>query len=133
MPMHVARSRDGMSTGGSLPPPPANLENLRNPENRLYRPTDAVLQALAVAAAEGEPGAVLEEHDVFAVEPRLQLADLLDVDDVAAVNADERLRRELSLDRVHRLANQVRVVADVQLDVVAGRFDPVDLGRANEE
>ena len=36
-------------------------------------------------------------------------------------------------DRVHRLAEQMRVGADVQLDVVAGRLDPVDLVGAHEE
>ena len=40
---------------------------------------------------------------------------------------------ELRLDGVHRLAEQVRVGADVQLDVVAGRLDPVDLVGAHEE
>ena len=34
--------------------------------------------------------------------------------------------------RVHRFAQQVRLVADVQLDVVAGRLDPVDLLGAHE-
>ena len=40
---------------------------------------------------------------------------------------------ELRFDGVHRLAEQVRVGADVQLDVVAGRLDPVDLVGADEE
>src|SRR4051812_37675086 len=94
---------------------------------------DPFLQPLAVAAAEREARAVLEEHHVLAVEPRLQLADLLDVDDVAAMDADEHLWGELRFHRVHRLADQVRVVADVELDVVAGSLDPVDFAGADEE
>ena len=70
---------------------------------------------------------------ILAVEPRLQLADALDVDDVGAVDAEEQVGIELRLDRVHRLAEQVRVGADVELDVVAGRLDPVDLAGADEE
>ena len=40
---------------------------------------------------------------------------------------------ELRLDRVHGLAEEVRVGADVQLDVVAGGLDPVDLVGPDEE
>ena len=35
---------------------------------------DSLLQLLAIAAAQRQPRAVLQEHDVLAVEPRLQLA-----------------------------------------------------------
>jgi hypothetical protein len=49
------------------------------------------------------------------------------------MDAEEEVRIELGFDRVHRLAKQVRLGADVQLDVVAGRVNPLDLGRAHEE
>ena len=39
----------------------------------------------------------------------------------------------LRLDRGHRLAQQMPLGADVEPDVVAGGFDPVDFVRAQEE
>ena len=40
---------------------------------------------------------------------------------------------QAGFDGVHRLAEQMRVGADVKLDVVAGRLDPVDFVVAHEE
>src|SRR5204863_160701 len=51
----------------------------------------------------------------------------------ARVSLDEYVGRRLRFDRVHRFANQVRVGADVELDVVARGLDPVDLAGADEE
>src|ERR1043166_7230423 len=65
--------------------------------------TDPILQPLAITATERQTRAVFQEHDVLAVEPGLQLADLLDVDDVAAMDADERVGRQPLFDGVHRL------------------------------
>src|ERR1044071_6010913 len=45
-----------------------------------------LLQLLAVAAAEGQPRAVLQDDDVLAVEPRLQLFHAFGVDDPRPVN-----------------------------------------------
>ena len=49
------------------------------------------------------------------------------------VNAVEQVGIELLLDGVHRFAEQVRLGADVQLDVIAGRFNPFDLAGPDEE
>ncbi len=57
----------------------------------LERPSEAFLQLLAIAAAQRQACAVLEEHHVLAVEPGLQLANALDVDDMRAVDAVERV------------------------------------------
>ena len=45
----------------------------------------------------------------------------------------KRRRVEPRLHVVHRLAEQMRVLAEVQAHVVAGRLDPVDLVGAQEE
>ena len=49
------------------------------------------------------------------------------------MDAEEGVGVELRFDGVHRLAEEVGVGADVQLDVVAGGFDPVDFVGADEE
>jgi uncharacterized protein (DUF2062 family) len=50
-------------------------------------PPHAVLQALAVGAADGEAVPFFREHRVLAIEPELQVGNVFDVDDVTAVNA----------------------------------------------
>ena len=64
----------------------------RRRERQSGRP-NPLLQFLAVAAAQREPGAGAQEHHVLAVEPGLQLLHPLDVHDVRAVNPVEGLRR----------------------------------------
>src|SRR5262245_47688168 len=97
---------------------------------KLERPPYPVRQLTLIAPAEGEPGAVSKEDYVLAVEPRLQLFHSFDVDDVRAVDAEEAVGVELGFDRVHRFPEEMRFGADVQLDVVARGFDPVDFGGA---
>jgi hypothetical protein len=61
---------------------PQGAKAARGARVRSDRSADAFLKLLAIAAAERQSRAVLQEHDVLSVEPRLQLADALDVDDV---------------------------------------------------
>ena len=56
-----------------------------------------------------------------------ELAQHAAVDDGGSMDADEARRVEPGLERSHRLAVQVRPRTHVQLDVVVGRLDPVDL------
>src|SRR5687767_3358575 len=100
---------------------------------QLQRTPDPLLKLFAIAAAEREARPVLQEDHVLAVEPGLQLSYAFDVDDVGAVDAVEGVGVELRLERVHRFPEQMCVGADVQLDVIARRFDPVDFVRADEE
>ena len=75
----------------------------------------------------------MEQDHVLAVEPGLQFLDALGVDDAGAVDAEEALRIEPRFHLVHRLAEQVRLLLQVQADVVAGGLDPVDVVGAHEE
>ena len=61
----------------------------------------------------------MEDDVVLAVRPRVQLADAAQVDDGRAVDADELLRVELRFEVREGLAQQVRLLPGVNLDVVA--------------
>src|SRR5262249_43559927 len=84
-------------------------------------------QSLAAAPAQHQLGAVLEDHSILIVKPRLQLADAVDVDDPRAMNASKLLRIELSFQAADRLTQQVRLLSDVQAHVLAFGLDPVNL------
>ena len=89
-------------------------------------------EVFAARAAELQLGAVVEGDDVFAVEELPQLADAFEVDDRRAVDAGELFGVEARLHLVHRLAQQVALAPDVELDVVVLGGDVVDLVRLQE-
>ena len=98
----------------------------------LQRLAEAFLKPLAVAAAQRQLRAVSKVDGALAGERRSQFFDTLDVDDRLSMNADEVLGIELGFQTVHRFAEQVRLVSDMETHVVAGRFAPVDFGRPDE-
>ena len=59
--------------------------------------------------------------------------DTVEIDDRAAVNALKTVRFESRLDAVHGLAQRVYTLTHVQVDVVAGRFDPIDVDDTHQE
>src|SRR5688572_29762311 len=75
----------------------------RSPDHEITRSTDSealpkpLLKLLAVASAQCKPGAVLQHHHIFTVEPRLHFLDAVGVDDAGAVDADEPLGVEPAL------------------------------------
>src|SRR6202035_1204734 len=78
------------------------------------------------------PGTADEQDDVLAAKRRPQLLDPVHVDDGGAMNPDEALWIKLGLEVVHRLAEQMRLLSDMEAHVVAGRLAPVDVGGADE-
>src|SRR6478752_3808505 len=100
---------------------------------RLQRAADSILQLLSIASTERQSCPAGQEHDIFAVEPRLQFAHTLDVDDVRAMNPEKDRRIELGLDRIHRLAEDVGFRSDVEFHVVPGSLDPLDVSGAQEK
>src|SRR5919106_1429606 len=85
----------------------------RERERGLQSPSEVEVEALAVAPAELELRAVLQHHDVLAVEVWLEFADPLYVDDGRAVDAREVLRVQLRLDGSHCLAEEMGLLAHV--------------------
>src|SRR5437879_6368095 len=63
---------------------------------------------------------------------RLELLDLLEVHDGRPVDPDEAGRVELTLGVLHRLAQQVPGLTDVDAHVVPLRVDPVDFAHGQE-
>src|SRR5438270_227255 len=87
-----------------------------SPEVAVTRP-----QMLPIRPRELELRVVLQDHHVVAREPRLHLADAIEVHDRAAMDARELLGIEQRLDRAQRLANEMGRGARMHAHVVALR------------
>src|ERR1044071_7186178 len=107
---------------------------IRTPQsNSVSLAHEEFLQALAAGAAELQLGAVAQDDDVLAARVLVQLFDAVEVDDGGAVRAPEGLRVEALLKLLHAQAEQVRLAADVELDVVVVGLDPVHVRRVDED
>src|SRR4051812_4091454 len=71
-------------------------------------------------------------HHVISAEPGLDLPDPLHVHHVAAVDSHELSRVETLAALGDRASYQVTPRTGVELQVIAIRLDPIDVGRANE-
>src|SRR5467141_1487023 len=96
------------------------------------RATEPGFEVIAVAARQLERGAVVQDHHVLPAEEGLELLDLLEVHDGRPVDPDEAGCVELTLEVLHRLAQQVPGLADVDAHVVPLRVDPFDLAHGQE-
>src|SRR2546429_181154 len=76
--------------------------------------------------------AVVQDHHILPAEERLELLDLLEVHDGRPVDPDEAGRVELTLEVLHRLAQQVPGLTDVDAHVVPLRVYPVDFAHGQE-
>src|SRR6266849_8756577 len=90
-------------------------------------------QVTAVAAAERDARAALENDDRVPMEPRLHLAHAVEVDERGPADPPEPLRIHSRLERGESGTHGVHAVAGVQSHIVARRFDPVHLSRPDEE
>src|SRR5687768_5754450 len=61
------------------------------------------------------------------MEPGLDLANPIDVDDGRSTHAEKLARIELTLQAGHRFPDRVAGLAHVNLDVLAIRFEPIDV------
>src|SRR5688572_5233190 len=91
-----------------------------------YFPKQAI-ERFAVAAAEGQLGAVLEDHGVVTVEHRLEFFDSVDVHHGGTADAQEFCRGQFLFEGGHRFAMQMRFFAGVKVYVIVRGFDPVDV------
>src|SRR6266566_3742795 len=94
--------------------------------------TEPGFEVLAVAARQLERGAVVQDHHVLPAEERLELLHLLEVHDGRPVDPDEAARVELTIEVLHRLAQQVPGLTDVDAHVVPLRVDPFDFAYGQE-
>src|SRR4029077_1275356 len=90
------------------------------------RTAEPGFEIVAVAARELERGAVVQNHDVLAAEKRLQLLDLLEIHDGRAVDPHESRGVELVLEILHRLAQQMARLVDVDPHIASVGVDPLD-------
>src|SRR5262245_25176509 len=121
----------GGSAAGQFSSCQISVQSRSSPlSKRLPQP---LLQLLPIAAAQRQSSTVVQDHDVLAVEPGLQLLDPIRVDDPRPMNANESARVQPRFHVVHRLAEEVRVFAQVQTHIVARRFNPIELVGPQEE
>src|SRR3546814_7159189 len=81
---------------------------------------------VAVAAADLHLRARAEHEEAFAVGVRLDLLDLIEVDDGRAVDALEVPGVEPLFEVLHRLAQDQAVVGGIDAHIVAGGVDALD-------
>src|SRR5689334_12385596 len=91
--------------------------------------TEPRFELFPIAAAHPEPLAGAEHHHPVAREPRLDLRHPIEVDQRGPMDPREARGIQPALERGERLPQHVHGLARVQPHVVAGRLDPVDLGR----
>src|SRR5690606_12270756 len=81
----------------------------------------------------GQHVAVVQVDAGIAGFQRLNAGDVVEVDDVAAVHAQEAGRVQPFLDRGDGRTQRVLAAAHPQVDVVAGRLQRLDVGRGDQE
>src|SRR5205085_4892509 len=94
---------------------------------------ERLLEFAAIAAAQSEARAVVQDDDILAVEHGLHLAYAFDVDERGAMDAQETCRVNLRFETADRFAQQISRRPDVQTDVVAVSFDPINFGSFEKE
>src|SRR5437867_8910326 len=92
-----------------------------------------LLERLARVLVACQTLAVLENDDTFSLIQGLELPDAIQIDDRGSVNPEESGRVQHLLHFVHAGPEQMRLLANVQVDIVAHRLNPIDLLRAYEQ
>src|SRR6185295_15512588 len=87
---------------------------------------DEARDHVAIGSADLHLLAAAEHQEAFSVGVRLDLLDLVEVDDGRAVDALEAARIEALLEILHRLAQDQGVVAGIDAHIVAGGVDLLD-------
>src|SRR2546423_8382535 len=99
----------------------------------LWHPIQYLLNLFLATAAQAECRSVCENDGILTAGSGLHLSDLAEIDNRRAVNAAKLFRVKLHFHLRHRFAEQVRLAADVQTDVIVSRFDPVYLLHLDEK
>src|SRR5947209_7232308 len=92
-----------------------------------------LLQLLTATAADGEAGAVFEQHHSFAFKQRVEFLDPIQINNRGAVNAEELVGRKFPFQLAHPAAQQMMFGPHVELDIIFGRFDPINLSDLKED
>ena len=90
-------------------------------------------QLVSVSAAPGQARSVTQNHSMGSVQEGSDLLDSIGVDDRGSMDAQKTRLIQPRLQPVHLFADQVRLPADMDSDVVAFSFDPVDVGNAQKK
>src|SRR5581483_2423792 len=93
---------------------------------------DPFVQDGAPAPADGDAGAVAEDH-LVAAGGGADGANAIDLYDGRPVHAQEAGRVQTAFERTERLAEEVRLRSGVDLHVIAFGGDPVDVVDRNHE
>src|SRR5262245_8601449 len=115
------------------PGPGRNPEAAQRPVPAANGPPAQSTELVAVAARDLERRAGGQHADHVPLPLGPELAHEALVDDRRAVDAHEAPRVEPRLQAGHGLAVEVRLAARVQLDVIVGGLDPLDLVEIQED
>src|SRR5205085_3415751 len=82
---------------------------------------------IAVTATQSELMAVAQNDYIFAVEGRAEFFNPLYVHNGGAMDSEKSFRIESGFETAHRLSEQMRLIADVQMHIIIGCVYPIDL------
>ena len=94
---------------------------------------EAPLELITTSARDLETRAIGEDRDPLSPDVRLHSAHAREVHDRRLVNAQETTRVQTLLERTQRLAQHVHLASDVQLRVVVGTLDPIQVACRNDD
>src|SRR5580658_346202 len=89
-------------------------------------------QLFGISSPGLKPHTTVERDYILSVRTRWQFLNSADIDDGRAVDPQEDLGIERSLQRVHREMEQVISAPGMQLDVVFGGFHPIHVFEIDE-
>src|SRR5215471_7472080 len=118
----TGRQRSGNPSGTNW-----TLQEIGRLDCRISDSAEQGSQLFAVVAAGSQLGSVSEHHHVFAVKPRLQPLNEINVDDHGTVHAKKSRRVQSLLEFFERFTQDMLLSARVEPKVVARGLDPVDV------
>src|SRR6516164_502667 len=92
---------------------------------------ERLLQFTQHPARNGDMFPILQNDNVLALEHRLKFLYPVKIDNGTAAHAEEFFRIELFLQRIQRLAQDVSFFAGINRDIIAGRFNGINLSGFN--
>src|SRR5229473_2860358 len=105
---------------------------MNRPASMMSALTDQASQSLAVGAAGSELCSIAQEDRVLTMEPRLESLDAVEIDHRRSMDAQKAIGIQSFLEALQTVSKQVLLRANMDLDVIAERLEPIDFGDSDE-
>src|SRR5215472_1256547 len=84
------------------------------------------MQFLAAPSTGRQLRSISQNNQAFSLEQRFELPDPVEADDDGTVDSKKLLRRQPSFDHADASTQQITLLSDVQLEVIACGLNPID-------